>query len=315
MTLLCCAIEKQRNDAKACNVFPSSGIQRENNILMRLLFSFVLFFVLQSAFAQTDGPAIHIQTAGEGIPTLLLPGFATPGEVFDATVDSLGEGRSVHVFTYAGFGGTAPIDTPWYPKVREALFAYIETNDLNHFDLIGHSMGGNLATEIAIRFPERVNHLILIDALACMRELMMPGVPASAMTYDNPQTMGMYNMEASALEGMINMMAQGMTDDPQKASLLSDWMKAVDRKTYTFGYVDLLRIDLRPELDKIKAQTTLLAAPSFGADIVKANMEAQYANLQSAIVKVAPQGKHFIMWDAESWYLEQVRAALRTPHN
>jgi hypothetical protein len=44
-------------------------------------------------------------------------------------------------------------------------------------------------------------------------------------------------------------------------------------------------------------------------------MESQYANLPNAEIKVAPLGKHFIMWDAEAWYFEQLRSALRTPHN
>ncbi|MFK8056016.1 MAG: alpha/beta fold hydrolase [Saprospiraceae bacterium] len=277
---------------------------------MRPLFSFLLLVISFTLQAQIAAPAIHVKLIGEGSPILLLPGFATPGVVFDNTVDSLDDERAYHVFTYAGFGGTQPIDTPWYPKVREALFAYVEDNELTTFDLIGHSMGGNLATEIAARFPERVNRLVLLDALPCMREMMMPGVPASAMTYNNQQTMGMYNMDPDSFEGMISGMASGMTDVPEKAKILKEWMKAADRKTYTFGYVDLLRLDLRPELSKIKALTTILAAPSFGAELVKANMEKQYANLDGAVIKVAPKGKHFLMWDAEAWYIDQLRIAL-----
>ena len=52
--------------------------------------------------------------------------------------------------------------------------------------LIGHSMGGNLAAELAADLPERIGRVIIVDALPCMRCVMMPGVPAEAVSDDAP---------------------------------------------------------------------------------------------------------------------------------
>ncbi len=277
-----------------------------------LLLALPLLLALAGLRAQTPAPApaLHVETRGAGTPTLLLPGFATPGEVFHATADSLGDGRAYHSFTYAGFAGTLPIDTPWYPRVRDALFAYVETHDLRDVDLVGHSMGGNLATEVAARFPERVAHLVIVDALPCMREVMMPGVPAEVMRYDAPQTLAMLDVDATSVKTMNAQMATGMTTRDDKRELLASWLDAADRETFVFGYVDLLRMDLRPLLSKITAPTTVLAAPSFGAEVVRHNMQAQYAELPHAKLHVAPTGAHYLMWDAEDWYVAKLREAL-----
>jgi hypothetical protein len=40
--------------------------------------------------------------------------------------------------------------------------------------------------DIASEIPDRVESLILVDAIPCMRELMMPGVSADHLVYDNP---------------------------------------------------------------------------------------------------------------------------------
>ncbi len=276
-----------------------------------LLFLLLAALCPLSTLLSQHSSAFQVRVVGQGTPTLLLPGFATPGEVFQATADSLGDGRQYHYFTYAGFAGTPPIDTPWYPQVRDALFAYVEEHDLRNVDLIGHSMGGNLATELAARFPERMAHLVIIDALPCMREVMMPGVPAAAMRYDAPQTLAMLDMTPEQISGMNAQMAAGMTTRADKRPQLEAWLATADRTIFVFGYVDLLRMDLRPLLPKITAPTTILAAPSYGAEVVRTNMVAQYAGLPQAEILLAPKGSHFLMWDAEAWALQQLREALK----
>lgn len=44
-----------------------------------------------------------------------------------------------------------------------------------------------------------------------MREVMTPGVPAAAMRYDAPQTLGMLTMSAEQVASMNTQMAAGMT--------------------------------------------------------------------------------------------------------
>ena len=269
------------------------------------------FFSLAAAgLAAQSAPAIHVEVRGAGAPTLLLPGFATPAASLGPVADSLGGGRAYYFVDYAGTDGLAPVDTPFYAQVRDALVAYVEEEDLRDVDVVGHSMGGNLAVELAAALPERVAHVAIVDALPCMRAVMMPGVPASAIRYDAPQTVAMLAMDSASVAGANAQMAAGMTSAPERQARLATWLNAADRRTFVLGYTDLLRLDLRPLLPRVAAPVTVLASPSFGAEVVRDNMTAQYAGLADADLHVAPAGGHYLMWDAPAWTAARLREAL-----
>ena len=72
-----------------------------------------------------------------------------------------------------------------------------------------------------------------------------------------------------------------------------------------------MKTDVRPQLSNIQADALVLVAPTFGA-IGKENMEKQYANLNRKSVVVAPNGKHFIMFDSKKWFYEQINRFIQS---
>ena len=178
--------------------------------------------------------------------------------------------------------------------------------------LIGHSMGGNLATEVAAAMPERVQQLIIVDAIPCMRALMMPGVDAKYIRYDSPQVTRMLRMSEDSLRQTVVMTAQNMTTQPEKADTLVRWMMQANRETCVYGYTDLLKIDLRPQLNQITAPTLILGAPFPDEKVVRENYAKQYANLASKDIRIAPDSRHFVMFDQPQWIYEQINLALAT---
>ena len=267
-------------------------------------------FVGIATWATAQSPAIQVTQRGTGHPIIFLPGFASPASVWDETVRHLEGEHAYHLVSYAGFNGIAPIDTPWYQNVRKALFAYVEEHNLTSLTLIGHSMGGNLATEVAAAFPDRVEKLVIVDAIPCMRELMMPGVDPQYIRYNSPQVVHMLQMSEDSMRHTARMTAKNMTSMPNKADTLVYWIMAADRETYVYGYTDLLKMDLRPLLSQITAETLILGASFPDQEVVTHNYEEQYANLASKTIRIAPQSKHFIMFDQPEWFYEQVNSLL-----
>lgn len=255
----------------------------------------------------TAQDAISVVKQGKGKPVIFLPGFSCPGEIWNNTVKQLGDGYQSHIVTYAGFGGTPAIDTPWYPKLKEALIAYIKKEKLKNIIVIGHSMGGNLATEIAAFLPDVCNKIILVDAIPCMREIMMPGVTAEQITYNNPYATQLLNMKDEPLLQNAKAMAAGMCKDSTGVKKITEWILKADRKTYVFGYIDLLKLDLRNQLSSIKTPVFILGASFPSAEQVKANYEKQYANLAQKEIMIAPDSRHFIMFDQPEWFYQQLK--------
>ena len=276
--------------------------------MKKSLLILALFLISIISYAQPS--AIKVEVSGNGNPILYLPGFITPGSVWEPTVQAVEGTYQSHLVSYAGFDGLPPISTPWYSQLKEALIAYAEEKDLKNLTIVGHSLGGNLAVDVAAALPDRIQKLVLVDALPCMRAMMMPGVTADQIQYDSPYNNQTLQMQPEAFAQVASMMAQSMTANSAFADTLKNWIAEADRKTYVYGYTDLLKLDLRPELAKIKAPTLILGAPFPTSEMVTNTFNDQYSQLPNKALAIAPAGKHFIMIDQPEWFYEQLNKFL-----
>lgn len=236
----------------------------------------------------------------------MLPGFSCPGSVWNETITHLEGQNTYYIVSYAGFNGLPPIQMPWYTAIRNELISYIRSQGLRDVNIIGHSMGGTLAIDIAAALPDHIRNIVLVDALPCMRALMMPGVTAEQVQYENPYNKQLMEMPDSMMLKNVKMMAAAMTMLPSKADTLVQWMMAADRKTYIYGYTDLLKTDLRDDLPRVRANTLILGASFPGKETVLKTFNEQYAQLANKQVEIAPESKHFIMFDQPEWLYAKI---------
>ena len=273
---------------------------------MKKLFFLLLFITNSGLMAQSS---ISVKSSGNGKPVIFLPGFATPGEVWNGTVAHLPD-HQAHLVTYAGFGGVSPVEMPWYEKLKTDLTEYITANNLSNLTVIGHSMGGNLALDLAAEFSDRVEKVVIVDALACMREVMMPGVHAAALAYESPYNAQLLAMDATAQSSYLTQMTQNMISKPADQQLVKTWMANADRKTFVYGYVDLLKLDSRPLLASIKVPVLLMVAGQpFGPGALD-TMKKQYDALENKTFSFAAESKHYIMLDQPEWFVQEINTFL-----
>ncbi|MBQ4822112.1 alpha/beta hydrolase [Aquimarina sp. MMG016] len=276
--------------------------------MKNLKITFVLLLMVSFCFAQSS--AIKVEVSGAGNPILFLPGFTNPGSIWNETIENLEQKGEHHLVSYAGFNGNTPIAMPWYDTIKKELIAYIKDKKLNNVNIISHSMGGNLAVDIAAALPDTITAMILVDSIPCMRALMMPGVPVSQIQYDSPYNQQMLDMSEEQFKQSVSFMAQNMTNDKDKVAILLNWMLEADRKTYVYGYTDLLKLDLRNVLDKVKAKTLILGASFPTLEMAKGNFEKQYASLSQKTIEMVPDSKHFIMFDQPELFYQKVNTFL-----
>jgi pimeloyl-ACP methyl ester carboxylesterase len=120
---------------------------------------------------------VAVVEIGRGDPLVYLHGFADVHGV-------AGEFQRFHL----RLGEAARLIAPAHPGCAESneltdgygiddvIFHYLEVFDaleLTRFDLVGHCVGGWIAAELAVRYPERVRRLALIGACG----LFVPGEP------------------------------------------------------------------------------------------------------------------------------------------
>lgn len=279
---------------------------------MKYIVALVLLLTLTlTGRAQQSNPAIQVEVTGEGSPLLLIPGFTVPGESWNTVVEALQNDYQCHVVTIAGFGGKKPIEFPWLPEVSKALHDYIATAELEDVTVMGHSLGGTLATWLASREDSKVGRIILVDALPATGALMFPNYHPDNFVYESPYNKQQLGMNAEQFEQMATMMAKGMSLNEQAQQQIKSWIIQADRETYVYGYTDYLKMDLREDLKNINIPVTILAADKpYGKEAALNTYKQQYANLTDYELIMAENSGHFIMFDQPDWFLEQVQKIL-----
>lgn len=121
----------------------------------------------QSRFLVIDGMMIHYRDEGEGEPILLLHGAFSSLHTFDEwTRILLRNGYRVVRLDIPGFGLTGPHPDHIYtiPNHIRIINIFLDMVGIEACHFAGSSMGGWLSWELAIKYPERVRKLILIDS-------------------------------------------------------------------------------------------------------------------------------------------------------
>jgi pimeloyl-ACP methyl ester carboxylesterase len=102
--------------------------------------------------------------AGSGPPVLAIHGLGGTKGSFLFTVAALADRFRVIAVDLPGFGDSdKPIGAAYDPRFfAEAMIDLLDALELERADLIGNSLGGRVALEVALREPERVGRLALL---------------------------------------------------------------------------------------------------------------------------------------------------------
>lgn len=275
---------------------------------MKMVKKISILLILVTSLASNAQTSFKVEVKGEGQPVLLFPGFTCTGEVWNATVTELSKNYECHIFTFAGFGGVAPIEKPWLPKIKTSVEDYVKERRLEKPIIIGHSLGGALGLWLTTEENHPFSKLIVVDALPATGALMIPNFKSENMAYESLWNKQMLDMDEASFEKMATQMASGMTLTSEKHEQLRNWILQADRETYVYGYTDLLKLDLREDISKIKIPVVILGATEpFGLEVVKKNFQEQYMNLEDYEIEYAEGSAHFIMYDKPEWFLNQIK--------
>jgi pimeloyl-ACP methyl ester carboxylesterase len=110
--------------------------------------------------------------AGTGPPLVLLHGLGATKISFLPTVDALARSHRMIALDLPGFGDSdKPIGAYDAAFMAERVAAALDALELDRTHLLGHSMGGRVALEVAFEHPQRVDRLALMTpSLAWLRQ-------------------------------------------------------------------------------------------------------------------------------------------------
>jgi pimeloyl-ACP methyl ester carboxylesterase len=118
-----------------------------------------------SKFAEIDGVKLHYQEKGAGTPVVLIHGYTSSTYTWKDLFIPLSEKFRVIAVDLKGFGFSEKPDGDYTRREQARLIkGLLEHLQIEPAWLVGNSMGGETALNLALANPERVRGLILIDS-------------------------------------------------------------------------------------------------------------------------------------------------------
>jgi N-formylmaleamate deformylase len=270
------------------------------------LLTAVLLLTVPHAGAATGPKVIDVKVTGTGRPIILIPGLATPGAVWDDTVNHLQGKYQCHVITIAGFGQMPAVKSEHLlADVRDELIAYIRNQKLEKPMIVGHSLGGDVALDIAENAPELPGNIVVVDSLPFIAAVMLPGVTDAAgaktaadsmrsrIEKQTPEQFAKYQREVSI---------PAMVTKPEDVQRIGEMCAKSDPAATGQAMGELLATDLRADLGKIQCPLLVLGALAdklqfAPREALEQNYKTQYANAKQTRFQFFEKAKHFIMID------------------
>ncbi len=119
-----------------------------------------------SMFVDIDGMSVHYRIEGEGMPLVLIHGTAASLHTWDVWTEQLKSDFKIIRFDLPAFGLTGPSPDGRYSLDFYAGFVdkLLNKLEVDSFHVAGNSLGGAIAWYYTVKYPEKVNKLILVDA-------------------------------------------------------------------------------------------------------------------------------------------------------
>jgi len=168
------------------------------------------YFTPESSYLQVKDSKVHVRVRGNGSPVLLIHGSFSSLHTWDGWEKELSKQYKTISLDLPGHGLTGPNPSSTYSTddYTELVIALADQLKLDTFYVAGNSMGGQVTLKLALRHPDRIKKIVLIDAAAFGRPVADPNTStplifrllqsetiASAMTTITPKFLVDFNMK------------------------------------------------------------------------------------------------------------------------
>lgn len=205
--------------------------------------------------------AVPVLRRGEGERiVVLLHGIGGGAETFLPVMEilarAMGGRLGLAAWNMPGYGGT-PLDGPMtFPGLADALARLLDELGAARADLVGHSIGGMIALELAATRPERVRSMVLSASTAAFGS--RDGTFQEKFVADRLAPLDAGMTMAAVAERVVPSLV-GPDPDVDAVALATRAMAAVPPATFRAAIRCLAGFDRRADLERITMPTLIVA--------------------------------------------------------
>jgi esterase len=106
---------------------------------------------------------LFFRKSGQGSPLIILHGLFGSSDNWFTLAKTFSQRYTVYLIDQRNHGQSPHSPEMNYQVMTEDLYEFMEEHGLQRPDVIGHSMGGKTAMNFAVRYPERIGKMIVVD--------------------------------------------------------------------------------------------------------------------------------------------------------
>jgi pimeloyl-ACP methyl ester carboxylesterase len=252
-----------------------------------------------------DGLRIHVREIGDGPPVLLINGVGASTAMWASLEQSLA-GFRVISFDAPGAGqSVVPLLPVSIPRLARLTALVLDTVGVEQADVIGYSMGGIVAQQLAADAPERVRRVVLAGTTCGLGAV--PGDPMAMLHLLVPARYLSPRIYARTIGGLVG--GRARHDRALVADLVAVRLRHVSIRGYLGQMLSLSRWSGLPLLARIPHPTLVVSGDDDPlAPLVNAMLLAHLLP-QARMLLAAGEG-HLLFMHGDSPVLGPIRQFL-----
>ena len=118
-------------------------------------------------YVETNGIRMYYKEKGEGDPLVLIMGFGAPGTLWDLHVNEYAKHFRCIMLDNRGVGQTDKPPGPYTTAMMaDDTIGLMDALGIEKTRVVGISMGGTISQQLALRYPRKVQSMVLISTWA-----------------------------------------------------------------------------------------------------------------------------------------------------
>ena len=227
---------------------------------------------------------------GRGEPLLMIHGWGVNSEIWISLVDELKLFATVYLVDLPGMGGSSSIS----PYTLDNIAKEIKANlPIKRFNVLGWSLGGQVAMSLAIRMPEFVEKLILMSTTPCFVEKKDWPCGVNKQFFSNFEMEAKQNLNNTLMKFFL-IQTRDIDDSKNVMRFLKNEfieLKDENKSGMQLALNVLKETDLRNEVQKIDKPTLIIAGDKDRLTSSKASIWL-YEKIKGATLKEIKGANH-----------------------
>lgn len=227
---------------------------------------------------------------GRGEPLLMIHGWGVNSEIWTSLVDELKLFVTVYVVDLPGMGGSTSISPYTLDNIAKEIKANVPIKKCN---ILGWSLGGQVAMYLAIKMPEFVEKLILMSTTPCFVEKIDWPYGVNKQFFLNFEIEAKKNLNDTLMKFFL-IQTIGINDSKKMMKFLkNEFIELRDgNKSGMQSALNVLKeVDLRNDVKKIDKLTLIIIGDKDRLTSTKASVWL-YETIKGATLKEIKGANH-----------------------